>query len=196
MTDQETLSVYGAKAQDYADLVTSDSKPATLRRFMEALPKGGRVLDWGCGAGNSAAVMRDEGFDVVATDASPEFAALVEEKYGLAVQVESFDALDAEAEFDGIWASFSLLHARKAAFPGHLAQAHRALKPGGQLYLGMKLGEGEARDSIGRFYAYYSEEELAELLAKAGFTITQSSLGEEPGLDGVMWPYTVIHAHG
>lgn len=195
MSDKETLAVYGAKAADYAQMVTSEGKPRALPPFTAALPPGGHVLDWGCGAGTAAAAMRDAGFQVTATDASPEFAALVEETYGIPVRIEGFDALAEEAAFDGVWASFSLLHARKADFPGHLVQAHRALKPGGQLYLGMKLGEGEARDGIGRFYAYYSEAELEDHLRDAGFTITSRRTGEEVGLDGQMWPFIVIYAH-
>lgn len=195
MTDRETLEVYGAKAADYAQMVQQGGAPRDLPPFVAALPVGGKVLDWGCGAGNAAAALRDAGFAVTASDASPEFAALVSQNWGIDVRVESFDALAAEAEFDGIWASFSLLHARKSAFPGHLAQAHRALKPGGQLLLGMKLGAGEHRDTIGRFYAYYTEAELNDHLSQAGFTVTASRTGEEAGLDGVRWPFIVLFAH-
>jgi hypothetical protein len=46
--------------------------------------------------------------------------------------------------FDGIWASFSLLHTPKAEHSRHIGAMARALRPGGYLYLGMKLGEGEA----------------------------------------------------
>jgi SAM-dependent methyltransferase len=45
--------------------------------------------------------------------------------------------------FDGIWASFSMLHTPKAEHRTHVAAMARALRPGGYLYLGMKLGEGE-----------------------------------------------------
>lgn len=195
MTDKQTLDVYAARADDYAKLVAKDGTPRALPPFTDALPPGGTVLDWGCGAGSAAAAMRDLGFTVTATDASPEFAALVERTYGIKVRVETFDDLDAENAFDGIWASFSLLHAPKAKMARHLASAYRALKPGGQFYLGMKLGDGEARDTIGRFYAYYTEAELEGLLADAGFTITHRRHGEEPGLDGQMWPFLLIYAH-
>lgn len=195
MSDEETLAVYAAKVDDYAKMVRREGAPRALPPFIAALPPGGAVLDWGCGPGTASAALRDAGFAVTATDASPEFAALVGEAHGLEVRIEGFDALRDEAIYDGIWASFSLLHARKADFPGHLAAAHRALKPGGQLYLGMKLGTGEARDSIGRFYAYYSEPELERLLSGAGFTITSRRRGEEAGLDGQLWPFILLYAH-
>lgn len=195
MTDKETLAVYAAKISDYAALVNSGSIAPSLKAFAVGLPAGGSVLDWGCGAGNSAAAFRDLGFQVTATDASPEFADLVKQSYGIAVRVESFDDLVAEGLYDGIWASFSLLHAAKVRFPAHLAAAHRALKPGGRFYLGMKLGEGEQRDGIGRFYAYYTEDELKAHLTTAGFTVTDARYGEEVGLDGENWPYILLYAH-
>ena len=99
------------------------------------------------------------------------------------------------ATYDGVWASFSLLHDTKANMPKRLAQAHRALRSKGQFFLGLKLGEGEHRDSIGRFYAYYTEAELELLLSDAGFEITDRRYGEEVGLDGKMWPYILIYAH-
>ena len=54
-----------------------------------------------------------------------------------------FDELDAVARYDGIWANFSLLHAPRAEMPGNLARISRALRPGGWLHLGLKLGQGD-----------------------------------------------------
>ena len=47
--------------------------------------------------------------------------------------------------------------------PALLARLANALKPGGLLLATFKAGEGEARDKIGRFYAYYSLPELEAL---------------------------------
>ena len=65
------------------------------------------------------------------------------------------DEIDGEDLYDGIWANFSLLHAPRAAFPLHLMALKRAIKPGGLLHLGMKLGEGEGRDGLGRDHFVY-----------------------------------------
>lgn len=196
MSDAETLNVYANKADDYAAMVGGSNKDRTLDLFLSGLPAGGSVLDWGCGPGNSAAKMIAAGFQVTATDATPEFAQKARALHGVEVRVETFADLDAQHAFDGIWASFSLLHAPKAAMPGHLAQAHRALRPGGRLCLGLKTGTGEHRDGIGRFYAYYSAEEITGLLAAAGFTVSDQSTGVTTGLDGTEAPWIVLHAHG
>ena len=62
MTDQETIDVYNARAGEYARLVTTDAAPhATLAAFMARLQPGARVLDMGCGPGNSSAHMAAAG---------------------------------------------------------------------------------------------------------------------------------------
>ena len=56
MEDLETLSVYDAKIEDYMRL-TSAPPSRSLIAFIKAIPKGGRVLDLGCGPGLAAAEM-------------------------------------------------------------------------------------------------------------------------------------------
>lgn len=195
MSDKETLAVYAAQVEKYAKVAIPSESDKTLAVFLEDMAPGAKILDWGCGVGNASAFMRDLGFAVTATDATPEFAAKARDKYGLPVRVETFADLDEKAAFDGVWASFSLLHDRKANMPARLAQIHRALVAGGRLALGLKLGEGEKRDEIGRFYAFYTEDELQDLLAAAGFTVTRKKYGEAKGLDGQMWPWIMVYAH-
>lgn len=207
MSDPRTLAVYARAAETYAERVgrrKDIDQSADLARFIAALPPGGRVLDLGCGPGQWAAALRDAGLAVEASDASPEMAALALAEYGIEVRVETFEALDGvladRARYDGIWANFSLLHAPRAAFPGHLARIRRALKPGGMLHLGMKLpretGADEGRDDLDRFFSYWSAEELTALLGAAGFTPVHQRTGSGTGLSGVPDSYVVILAHG
>lgn len=195
MSDDPTIKVYDAKAEEYAALVTRGKSDADLDAFMAAVTPGGRVLDLGCGPGNSAAVVQTAGFAVDAMDAAPRMVELARATYGIEVTLATFHDLDVVAQYDGIWANFSLLHAPKADFPGHLARIHHALKPGGVLHLGMKTGTGERVDSIGRFYAYYEENELTALLNGAGFTPAATRRGTGKGLSGASDPFVIIRAH-
>lgn len=192
--DRETLSVYDAKADDYANLVSSSEPDRHLTAFMDTLPKGGRVLDLGCGPGRSAYFMAEAGFAVDAWDASPEMARLGRETFGLDVKVKGFSDLDAVMAYDGIYANFSLLHAPKSDMPGHLRRIARALCPGGQFHIGTKTGTGEKRDPIGRFYAYYTDEELTGLLADVGLVVKTRATGRDIGLDGVEAAWIVMRA--
>lgn len=192
MSDRETLEVYARMAQDYADRISRAEPDGDLAAFVAALPRGdGPVLDWGCGPGNSAAIMGAQGLLVEATDAAPEMADLARE-LGIDVRIEPFEALTAEGSYRGIWANFALLHATPEAVPGHIAQAAKALRVGGILHLGMKSGTGSARDKLGRYFSYWTADALDAICTDHGLTPFATRLGKGMGLDGRIEPY-VIH---
>ncbi len=193
-TDKETLAVYAAQADEYANMIVEGPTDPTLEAFLTDLPPGAAILDLGCGPGNFAAAMRDRGFDVTAEDASPEMARIGRDRYGLDIRTADFADLAEIDGFDGVWANFSLLHAPKSEMPDHLAAIHRALRSGGLLSLGLKLGDGEARDRLGRFYSYYTDAEISGLLQDAGFTVDDRIFGAGKGLDGSVAPWIVLRA--
>lgn len=190
--DKETIAVYDKQVNDYAELTKSDEPDKSLRLFMDRLPPGGRVLDLGCGPGASAAAMIQAGFKADAMDASEEMVRLAKEAYSLNVQHAVFQDLNATGVYDGIWANFSLLHAEEDEFVLLLPKLHRALKPAGLLYLGLKTGSGTARDKLGRRYTYYSEVQLEQLLNAANFDIIASKTGEGVGLAGDIAPFVLL----
>ncbi|MEM1275879.1 MAG: class I SAM-dependent methyltransferase [Pseudomonadota bacterium] len=167
--DRETIAFYSDQASDYAEFVGDSAQSAELTRFIQALTPGATALDFGCGHGWAAAGMRDAGFEVTAIDASAGFVAEAKARYGIDVDVMTFDRFEAEAAFDGLWVSFSLLHDPRAALLGHLTRLRRAARPNALLYLGLKEGEGEQRDTHGRLYTYFGEDELRDALAKTGW---------------------------
>jgi 2-polyprenyl-3-methyl-5-hydroxy-6-metoxy-1,4-benzoquinol methylase len=165
IADRQTLDIYAQEAAKYASRNRKERADGFLEPFIAMMPPGAVVLDLGCGAGWAAAIMQDQGFDVHALDATPEMAALAQQKIRRPVRVASFESVDEIDTYDGIWASGALLHVPKAAMPALLAHLARALKPGGLLLATFKAGDGEARDRIGRFYAYYTLAELHALFA-------------------------------
>lgn len=196
MKDRETVQVYDTQAQDYARMTDRDNATdPRLVAFIAKLPAGGRVLDLGCGPGASAAVMAQAGLQVDATDASAEMVAMAARHAGVTAWQATFHDLDAQDAYDGLWANFSLLHAPRADMPVHLAQIATSLVSGGQFHLGLKLGTGSARDSLGRLYTYYTQDDLNALLHTAGFAITEVTLGRGKGLDGSISDWISLSAH-
>lgn len=194
MTDRETISVYDQRADEYARKLTSDAPYPRLEAFIDALPAGGHALDLGCGPGNAAARMVARGLNVDALDASVAMVDLARQRYGLEIRVGTFDDIDGTDIFDGVWAHFSLLHAKRSKFPRHVSDINRALKPGGTLLLAMKLGAGEERDSIGRFYTYYTESDLDALMEDTGFDVVRKEYGRDTGLSGTESDWIALHA--
>ncbi|MBR27811.1 MAG: SAM-dependent methyltransferase [Rhodobacteraceae bacterium] len=185
--DARTLAYYDANAADYdawsSPRAAARSESGSLARFLAAMPAGGRALDLGCGAGHWAAAMIAAGLEVRALDASAGLVAEARAK-GVPAELGRFEDLDETAAFDGAWVSFSLLHAPLAAWPDALGRIARALRPGGVLFLGLKEGEGETRDRLGRRYSYVSAPDLRALLAEAGFGPVEIETSRETGRDG------------
>lgn len=196
MSDPQTLGIYAERAKDYADLTDAiNSADPLLDAFVAALPKGGKVLDLGCGPGQSAAMMADAGLSVIAFDPVPEMIELAAQHEGVTATLATFDDVEGQNLYDGIWANFSLLHAPRADMPRYLARIAKALKPSGRFHIGVKTGTGSHRDSIGRLYTYYTEAELTGLLEDAGLTVFDRAEGIDAGLSGEEAHWICLAAH-
>jgi SAM-dependent methyltransferase len=194
MTDRETLAVYDAQTTKYADMTDVDQPGKYLRDFIACFAADDLILDLGCGPATSAAHMRAAGLQVDAVDASEEMVRLANKVHDIDAQQATFDDLDAVDSYDGVWANFSLLHAPRGDMPRHLAAVATALKPSGLLHIGLKTGTGDKRDSIGRFYSYYTDDEISGLLADAGFRVLKKSFGADTGLSGDVSDYIIVVA--
>lgn len=189
--DPETIAFYDRESAAYAEWSAPKGEYAWLEKFIAMTPADGRLLDFGCGGGWAAKRMLDLGR---ATDAFDGSAALAEEASrltGINVRVMRFEGLAAEGVYAGVWASFCLLHAPRAAMAGNIARIARALRPGGLFYLGLKRGDGETRDSLGRFYSYFQPHEIETLLTDAGFDEIDIREKQGGGFDDA--PEQVMH---
>ena len=194
MSDAETLSVYAAKAAEYAKLTSGEEASPSLLRFISELPEEAKTLDIGCGPGFAAGAMAAAGMKAEAWDPEPEMVAMAAERAGVTAREATYSDLSAEKVYDGIWCNFSMLHTPLTAWPDQFAAIARALKPGGLMHFGTKLGVGEKRDGIGRLYSYMTESALTALLGQTGFTVEYLRTGEEKGLDGKLASFIVIQA--
>ncbi|MBM2577211.1 methyltransferase domain-containing protein [Jannaschia sp. Os4] len=190
MTDRETLSVYDAQADRYAR--DHGHVPPDLAPFAALLPEGGRVLDLGCGPGHCAGWLAEQGFEAHAWDAAPAMVAHAAARPGVHARRATFD--EVEDGWDGVWASFSFLHAPRAEVGDLIRRWAGTLRPGGAFFVGMKTGEGEARDTLGRRYSYVTEAELRDYLERAGLRIHAVRRGREPGLSGEAADYACLTA--
>lgn len=187
MAQTATTAYYDAQAEAFARDTAGADVSAILGAFVELLPAGAHVLDWGCGTGRDSRALLDMGFAVTSTDASQAMCRTAEELFGVNVRCERFDDLQAEDEFDGIWACASLLHVRKRDLPAVLGKAHRALKPGGVLYASFKYGAFEGMRG-GRWFTDLDEEALADLVGTSFDLVRVWITGDvRPGRAGEKW---------
>jgi SAM-dependent methyltransferase len=188
--DEATLQFYGRNAASYAAWAKAPS--TRLIDFLGLLPPAGSILELGCGSGHHSAEMLARGFTVRVTDGSSEMAEIASRRLNHPVEAMLFDELDEHEAFDGVWASACLLHAPRNELAGILTRIHRALKADGVFYASYKIGEGEGRDSLGRYYNYPSPAWLQATYAAAGkWRPLKSEISEIKSFDET--PATMLH---
>jgi len=163
----DTVSYYNNNAPTFFNDTVSVDMYLLHDRFLALVPKGGFVLDAGCGSGRDARAFKQRGYRVAAFDASPELAALASEYIGHYVAVRTFADVDEVGLYDGIWACASLLHLPLSELSDAINRLWRALKPGGVFYLSFKEGFGE-RTKDGRQFTDLNELALRRFFN--GFT--------------------------
>lgn len=194
MPDKDTIATYNAKAAEYAKMTRADAPGRDLKAFIALIPKGGRVLDLGCGPATASMHMRTAGLVPDPVDASSGMVALANQTHDIGARLGTFDDIAGDACYAGVWANFSLLHAPRDALSRHFTAIHRALGGGGILHVGMKTGTGSHRDAIDRLYTYVRREELEDMLVQAGFRIVFAREGTEKGFAGTSDPFVIMRA--
>jgi SAM-dependent methyltransferase len=188
--DDDTLQFYRRNAEAYAGWAKAPS--SRLKGFLALLPPEGSILELGCGAGNHSAEMLAAGFKLRATDGSPEMAEIASRKLRHPVETMLFDQLNEDGAYDGVWASACLLHVPRDELADILRRIRRALKPEGIFYASFKVGEGDGRDNLGRYYNYPSPEWLQATYAAAGaWRSISSGTSEIKSFDET--PATMLH---
>jgi 2-polyprenyl-3-methyl-5-hydroxy-6-metoxy-1,4-benzoquinol methylase len=167
MQNKLSLPYYERHATDYFNSTKDRDMEALYALFLPHIPKGGKILDGGCGSGRDALFFKEQGYEVTAFDGSASLAQLAEKHTGLNVKVGRFQDLSFDETFDGIWTSASLLHIPKEELPAVLIKLKAALKPGGVWYLSFRIGEGECFEKE-RYFNDQTKESLQQTLDELG----------------------------
>lgn len=137
------LQVHARNLQ-WADSAPSPVVADTLTKY--GIGQGSNILELGCGEGRDAAYLLEQGYNVLATDVSPEAIRYCREKFS--DYAEHFQVLDCvagtlDAKFDFIYA-VAVVHMLvedhdRARFYGFLREH---LNPGGMALI-CSMGDGE-----------------------------------------------------
>lgn len=168
---ESSASSYAAKAESLHPYKEAD-------RFLSMIPPNGKIIDIGCGSGRDAKVFSEKGYAVTGIDFSSNMIEVAQKKAPQAhFHVMDMRSLNFDPIFDGAWANASLLHIPKIHLPKVLEQIYSVLNDNGLFYIKMKQGTHEGievdnrYDDLPKFYSYFEEKELKEVLREAGFDL-------------------------
>ena len=162
---KDTLEYYNSKAKDFVSGTVDVAFTEIQDIFLEYIPVGGRILDFGCGSGRDTKYFTSKGYDVDAIDGSEELCKIASEYTGIQVKQMLFEELNEVELYDGVWACASILHVEKKQLPEILKKIATATKKGGIVYTSFKYGDFEGIRN-GRFFTYLTEESFKELFRK------------------------------
>ena len=163
MEKYDTLKSYDDNAVQYVEDTKNVDMSKVYHRFMILLPEKAHILDFGCGSGRDSKYFLEHGYTVTAIDGSIELCKLASNYIGQEVKHMTFDELDEESIYDGIWACASILHVERDELPDILRKMLKAIKDNGVIYTCFKKGDQqEIKD--GKYYNYLTRELLEEML--------------------------------
>ena len=160
-----TITYYNTHAQSFVQSTRGVDFTAIQNKFLDKLPAGAFILDFGCGSGRDTRYFLDQGYRVEAIDGSEEICCLAGEYTGIEVKCMLFQELQDTDRYDAVWACSSILHLTYDELISVLEKIARALKDKGLLYTSFKYGTEEGERN-GRYFTDMTEEKLTGLLKK------------------------------
>jgi predicted TPR repeat methyltransferase len=173
--NQQTIQVYETFAKQYIDS-TPHKIPDFVKELIDSavadLPKNARILEIGSAFGREAGYLQHLGYSAECSDVVQEFISVLREK---GFKARKLNAITDElgGPYGLVLANAVLLHFARAQTEQVLRKIFASLRSGGTLAFTLLEGTGDklARDRLGaaRYFCFWSEEQIRQLLAEVGF---------------------------
>ena len=207
------VAAYDAGAATYSDCeYPSDLQQEWVARVLRRIPPGGVVLDAPCGTGKYFPLVAAAGHRVAGVDQSAGMLARARAR-GIAFSLDqtALQDLSYEREFDAVLTVDAMENIPPEDWPLVLAKLHRAVRPGGLLYLtveevgqayadrafdslrarGLPAVRGELVEGDAAGYHYYpGRGQAVEWITHQGLTIADEAFRWENG-----WGYRHFLLH-
>lgn len=138
-----TLTYYETNAKRFYEGTININMTVLYTPFLMYMPPYASILDAGCGSGRDTLYFANRGYRVTAFDYSPTLVKLASKLTGQEVLQLSFQDLEFENQFDGVWACSSLLHVPMEEMHDAFSKLSKSMKVNGTMYTSFKYGTGE-----------------------------------------------------
>lgn len=161
----DSIDYYNRYAVPYFEETVDANMDEVMDMFTDLLPENAEVLDLGCGSGRDTIALEERGCYVTPMDGSEEMCKLAEVHTDKEVLQMTYEEMEFDEVFDGIWACASLVHLTEEEMVQVLGKIVQALQKDGILYFSVHRGD---RDGIynGRYFRDYTRRELSALIER------------------------------
>lgn len=180
-----TIASYDAAAATYAAQTAAPAPVITawLDRVADVIGSG-HVLELGSGPGHDALRLEARGLHVLRTDATPAFVSMLRAAGHEARRLD-MRCDDLGGPYDAVLADAVLLHLDRTQFADVLGRARAAVGGRGVLAFTIKEGDGdewhERRLGVPRYFTYWREPAVREVLARTGWGGRRPRARRRPG---------------
>ena len=173
--NNRTVESYNAHIQEDID-GTPHEVSRVVKDWLDGsladVPKEARILEFGSAFGRDAAYLAGLGYTVECTDATPAFVDLLQQK-GFDAKVLNAITDELTQGLDFVLANAVLLHFTRDEATQVIGKVYGALNANGKFAFTLIQGEGEAwsEERLGapRFFCYWTEPQIREVLESTGF---------------------------
>ncbi len=184
----DTINYYNKMAQEFVETTKNVDFCALQNDFMSRVPKGGHIIDLGCGSGRDSKEFLKNGYSVEAIDGSKELCKLASEYIGIPVKCVYFQDYVPTKMADGIWACASLLHIEYKDIVTVIEKLSKFLKADGCFYMSFKYGDYEGERN-GRFFTDMNEDRIKQIIFNTDLYIKDMYISQDvrPGREAEKW---------
>lgn len=192
-------------AHDKLDLDKAKHKREKLEKFikksLDTLPEGAKVLEIGSGDGSNAEYIKELGYDITASDIAEGFINAINNK---GLKSIKFNILEdkLKEKYSAVFCWRVLVHFTKEDVSKVLRKVYDALEDNGLFIFNVMNREvkdvdeewvdfsNEYHMGSERYYKYFTENELNEIINKTGYKI--NNFNKEGGEDNNKWLIYVL----
>lgn len=173
--NNRTVKSYNAHIQEYID-GTPHEVLGVVKDWLDGsladVPKDARILEFGSAFGRDAKYLAGLGYTVECTDATPAFVDLLQQK-GFDAKVLNAITDELPQGLDFVLANAVLLHFNRDEAVLVIKKVFDSLNTNGKFAFTLIQGEGEgwSEKKLGapRFFCYWTEPQIRDVLESTGF---------------------------
>jgi 2-polyprenyl-3-methyl-5-hydroxy-6-metoxy-1,4-benzoquinol methylase len=186
--NKKSITFYNENVSSYCARTLEINMETHYKKFLKHLPDGATILDAGSGSGRDTKKFIEYGYRVISIDASKEMVMKSSEYTQQQTLQISFEDLNFDNEFHGIWCSGSLVHTPSSDLLEILRKFKKALKYEGVWFLSFKSGDFEGVID-NRYFTHMTKAKISSYFTQlGGFEILEiyETPSEEKNRD-VLW---------